>query len=104
VILHCRKSEFDRVEIGRVGWKKFASHASAVSVSTGEPISTYHGIPVLDQLLDVGVLVNTTVVQNNDGVGCWIRPHIVEEDTNKLIECCCAKRALEDVAMQDAAL
>jgi hypothetical protein len=70
----------------------------------GKPVSTNDDVPALDQLLDVGMFVNTAVVQDNNGVRCWIWFHIVEEDTNEFRECCHAKRALKDIAMQNTAL
>ena len=61
-------------------------------------------LPRLDKFLNVGMLVNSTVVHHDNGVWGRKRLHVVEESSDKCREGFHAKGAFDYAAMQEPIL
>jgi hypothetical protein len=48
------------------------------------------------------VLVDATIIHYDDGVRSWIWLHVVKEPFNKMVKGVGAKRALDNIAMENS--
>ena len=54
-----------------------------------------------NKILNIWMLVDTTVIHHDHGVGGWKGLHMIKGTLNEYIEAGCVKSTFDDVAMED---